>query len=225
MPRESERFDNVVSLFQEISPNSDLSVMTVASVKGDLYQLIGPQLVMDAHLSASCLLVPEVGDTVLAYIGKQSTTCFVLSLLIKTDISSGTVQLPGRNKILAMSDQITLESNAIALNGKEQVTIQAPGLSMAAHDVNLTSQKISVLASAMNFSASHITSFVKDWFSTAEQLYLRAKSCFRFIDDFDDTHAGHQRVEVKGRYLHKSESVNMSARGFVKIDGSKIDLG
>jgi len=225
MLRESERFDNVVSLLQDVTPSSDLSVLTVASVKKDVYQLIGPQFVTEAQLSASCLLLPEVGDTVLAYLGKTSATRFILSVLIKHEASTGTIQLPGNNMIHTMSDKMNLKSSVLTLNATEQLSFQAPSLSMDAHDLHLTSQKISVLASVMNFSAKTITSYVKDWFSTAEQLYLRAKSCFRFIDDFDDTHAGHQRVEVKGRYLHKSESVNMSARGFVKIDGSKIDLG
>lgn len=225
MPKELERSNNVVSLFQEVNNSSDFCILTISSIKHGLYHLIGSTFSTEANVSASCLLLPEVGDTVLVYLGKSPATHYILSVLVRQEQSEGTIQLPGNNQILAKANHMTLESAVLALNAKEQMALQAPLLSMSAYDFELKSHKASIWTSMLNVSVKNLSSFVKDLVSTVENFYFRAKSCFRFIDDFDDTQAGHQSIDVKGRYRLQSESVNLRAQGFVKIDGSKIDLG
>lgn len=226
MQRETERFNNVVPLFQDSSAGKGaFMVLTVAGANQNHYSVIGPDVCAEVQVSLSCLLVPEIGDTVLVYVGDTFATRFIVSVLARVGASCGKIQLPGNNVIIASENQMSLEATVLDLKAAQSVQVQTPELDMEAKDFQVKSQTVSVWSKALNVSVINVTSFVKDCFATVGQFYLRATSSFRFIDDFDDTHAGHQRIDVKGRYLMSSESVNLNASGFVRIDGSKIDLG
>ena len=223
--RETNRIDNVVSLLAPPSQEDALTVLTVAGISDTNFLLIGPGVSFEAQVAVSCLLIPEIGDTVLVFYGSIKSTRFIISVLARSNQTSGKVVLPGGNQIRVSPGKMALTSTLIELQGAEKLSMQAPTMDVTAHHYELRTKKTSLVTQSFDFSAIKVRSIIKELCSTANQLYLRAKSCFRVIEDFDDIQAGHQRIDVKGRYRLKSESVNLRAEGFVKIDGSKIDLG
>ncbi len=61
--------------------------------------------------------------------------------------------------------------------------------------------------------------------SKVGRLLSRALESFRSVDGLDETRAGRSRTTVRDDHRLKAGHITAQAKGFVKIDGQKIDLG
>lgn len=197
---------------------------TVAGRCGDHFLLDHPGA-PQARLAASCLLVPEPGDTVLITHAEDGAECFVLAVLERKAPESGQIHFPGGNTLHSSAQGVRFTAEAMTLATRSRLELNSPelGVSAVAADMNvkhahscfetLDTQAVSINLTAKTFSAQ------------VGRMIQRLMESFRKVRGLDETRAGRVRVSAEDHHQIDAGHVTHVARGFVKIDGSKINLG
>jgi hypothetical protein len=162
----------------------------------------------------SCLLQPELGDTVLVCSGVVvgvTTVSYVLAVLSRTDPQQGALMLPGGATLTADNGSLSIAARQIDLAGQQALKLQAPQLAITAVQASMTFNSLNTIAQTIT--------------TTVGRLLQRATDSFRWTQNLDESRAGRMRLQVSERLHIKAKHASMIAEGQVKIDGEKIDLG
>lgn len=178
-----------------------------------------------AQLAISCLLRPQVGDTVLLSQGSGDQRHYILAVLERPDTSQGTLSLPGNNQIALGEGEMRLQSKALTLQASEKVE-----LASAAVDVNAVTSTLKVTSlqgwfGTVEAGAVSMTVAAKTLSSKLGRLIQRAAESVRCVDGLDELRAGSSHIRIEGHQQTQAGHITSVAKGFVKIDGQKIDLG
>jgi len=207
---------------------SDLSTGRVISVGDKGVQVLteaGRHII--ARRAASCLLDPEPGDVVLAYLGGQSVRsgqagqdgrggpgwqggqrAYVLSVLEKAEPSS-TLSFPG---------DVSLKSPGRAsLSGRE--------LDMSAVSGSLSFVDLSVASSSLRMRLNKAVCLARSVETTVGSLVQRLTRSFRQVAETETLRAGAVRQFITDRFFQRSGNATILADGKVKVDADKIELG
>jgi Protein of unknown function (DUF3540) len=180
------------------SAEFQLVVAEVVSVGAERIELRSEvNKALSARVSASCLLVPEPGDSVLVYDSGYDATSFVLSILTKKNLASGQLAMPAGGSIHSNQEGLTVRAKNIGLLPTESLTIGTKSIFMV---------------------AKKLTTYV-------DLLLQKVKDSYRSVEGVDQTDSGRYRLNVKGRYLVRTRHISMRSTESVDIDGKKINLG
>lgn len=206
------------------APAYGLSTATVKAVSGDLIVLRHSEHA-EGRLAASCLLAPEPGDTVLITHAEHAAPAYILAVLERARPQAAELNLPGGNTLSSNSQGLTLHSQTLNLN--------------TAGKLQMNSSEVDINAASGSMRVKHW----QGWFDTAEthavnvkftaktlssqvgRLIQRLVESFRRTEGLDETRAGRVHVSAQDHHHVNAGHITHTARGFVKIDGSKIDLG
>ncbi len=173
----------------------------------------------------SCLLEPEIGDTVLLCVGGAGTASYILSILSRMSSAGSTLALPGGSSIVTEDGHLRLAARSVELAGEQQLALSAPQLEVSAVSGDMRFQRLSGLMEVLDAKVGALSLVASTFNSTVGRLFQKARDCFRWTENLDETRAGRMRQKVDGRYHLQSEHAAIIADGLVKIDGEKIDLG
>lgn len=173
----------------------------------------------------SCLLEPEIGDTVLLCTGTSGVAPYVLAILTRASSGSATLTLPGGSSIVSDAGQLRLAARSVELAGAERVTLGAPRVEVSALVGEMRFARLSSLIETLDARLGALTLAATTVSTSVGRLVQKARDCFRFTENLDETRAGRLRLKVDGRYHLEAEHAAILAEGLVKIDGEKIDLG
>ncbi|QIM48535.1 DUF3540 domain-containing protein [Pusillimonas sp. DMV24BSW_D] len=201
-----------------------LGTATVTGISGEHFLLSHPEI-LKARLAASCLLTPEAGDTVLVSHATGHNTGFILAILQRNDPDSGSLNLPGGAQLHTNQAGVELQTQNLHLNSAFQLQLNSGTL-----DINALSSTIKVKHwqgwfDTVESCAVNASFTAKTFSSQVGRLIQRLKESFRRIDGLEETRAGRVRVSVDDHHHIEAGHITHTAKGFVKIDGKKIDLG
>lgn len=175
--------------------------------------------------AASCLLEPQIGDTVLLCAGGTGVAPYILAILARVSSSGGTLTLPGGGTIVGDDGRLCLTARSVELAGEERVTLAAPRLDVLAADGELRFSRLGAFAKTLDARVGVLSLVAGKLTSSVGRLVQKARDCFRSTENLDETRAGRLRLKVDGRYQLDAGHAAILAEGLVKIDGEKIDLG
>lgn len=175
--------------------------------------------------AASCLLEPQLGDTVLLCTGGAGVAPYILAILARASSSGGTLTLPGGGAIVSDDGRLRLAARRVELAADECVTLAAPRLEVLAADGELRFAHLGASAKTLDARVGVLSLVASSVTSSVGRLVQKARDCFRFTENLDETRAGRLRLKVDGRYQLDAGHAAILAEGLVKIDGEKIDLG
>ena len=173
----------------------------------------------------SCLLEPEIGDTVLLCVGDAGGASYILAILARLSASGGTLALPGGNSIVSEEGNLRVAARSVELAGAQRLAMSAPQLEISALNGDLRFHRLSGLMETLEARVGALSLVAKNFNSTVGRLLQKARDSFRWTENLDETRAGRLRQKVEGRYHLESAHAAIIADGLVKIDGEKIDLG
>ena len=173
----------------------------------------------------SCLLEPEVGDTVLLCVGGAGGASYILSILTRMNSSGSTLSLPGGSASVTEEGNMRLAARSVELSGAEQLALSAPRLEVSAASADMRFHRLSSLMETLDAKVGVLNLVAKTFNLTVGRLLQKARDSFRWTENLDETRAGRMRQKVEGRYHLESAHAAILAEGLVKIDGEKIDLG
>ena len=177
----------------------------------------GQQQTLRAQVAASCMLQPECGDEVL-WVQLGLDSAYILAVLTRHTNAAATVQLPGGTCLRSAEGVLQLQASQLHMQANEQLHLQAPYVRMAGQSAEAAFERMEVRAGVVN-------SFIQAATHTVGRLIQKTRDCFRWTENLEESRAGRMRAVVKGRYQVQSEHASIVAKGIVKVDGEKINLG
>ena len=178
-----------------------------------------------AKVAASCLLEPEIGDTVLVSVSACGGISYILAILAKPEHRGGSLRLPGGAAIACEQGALHLDAASIQLAATTRVGIAAPELELSALEGRFRFHHLAQWLNTLETQADAVRLVARSFHSTLERLVQKTRDSFRWTERLDESRAGRMRQSVKGRYHLNAEAASILAKKQVKIDGDKIDLG
>lgn len=178
-----------------------------------------------ARCALSCLVMPEIGDTVLVSISEDPLSSYILAILLRPSTQHCTVKLPGETTLLTSSGNLVMQGETIAVQGKESLQLEAPRFELEALVAEV---RVKLLHSWFEQLQNHIVNLktiAQNMTTIVERKLTRARESFRWIEQTDETRAGRVHMLIKNRLQVQAKHASINAEGLVKIDGQKIDLG
>lgn len=201
-----------------------LCAATVTGAAGESFLLDHPHIAQ-ARPAASCLLEPAPGDTVLLTHADDGSPCFILAVLQRPQADAGQLRLPGGNQLVSDTSGVRLHAEALSLNTASQLELNSAALKVNTVSADVNAKHWLGCFDTAETHAVNVRLTAKTFSSQVGRLIQRLMESFRKIDGLDETRAGRVRVSAQGHHHVDAGHLTHTAKGFVKIDGQKIDLG
>jgi Protein of unknown function (DUF3540) len=177
-----------------------------------------------ARRAKSCLVAPEIGDTVLCASSPEGA--FVLAVLQGREGAPTTVAADGDLHLQARGGRVEVSSS----EGVDVVTGGAVSMTSAEIDVRARTGSIAIeelgfFGKLVQAEVAKIALAAEEVDSAVTRLTLRAKRVFRFVEELDQTRAGTVDLRAQNLVGIRGENALISARVLAKIDGEQIHLG
>lgn len=173
--------------------------------------------------AASCLLAPEVGDTVLIS-GPDHQRVYLLDVVEQANPEASLLQVPGLLRVSAGKVEIESRGN-IALQSAQDLTL-------ASAKLNIQSDKGMCVVNEMEYLGKKVKSTVgffhfigNVYESIVDRLSWISRSSFKVTEGVEQVRAGMIDYEAeKTARLHSKYTV-VTAEDLVKVDGKQIHMG
>jgi hypothetical protein len=202
-----------------------LALATVSGQVDDWLLIEGIPQSSRVRCAASCLLSPELGDTVLICDTGREESSYILAILVRASAQTGVLNLPGGAHLHCSEGQLNIETRQFSVQSNEQIDLETATLKVSSHTGELRIKNLTGWFDNIKSHARNIDMFTKKLSTTVGLLIQKATDSFRWIESTDETRAGRIRLQVKGRYFMQARQATVLAEETVKIDGQKIDLG
>ena len=169
--------------------------------------------------AASCLLRPQVGDTVLLS-GPDRFRLFLIAVIEQADPSASCIEASGH---------LTLSTT-----GKGAVSIQSESglLLHGAQTLELRSEQAQCTVDAMQFTAKsadatvgHLRLMGKIFESVTDRIFQMTRTAFRLVDEVDQVRAGHLDHEARETVRIHGQHTVVTGKDLVKVDAAQIHMG
>jgi len=203
----------------------ELQMATVTGQADQWFLTQGAGPAQRVRRAASCLIEPQIGDTVLVCASPQGHLGFLLAVLVQANPTQGQLQLPGGASIETSQGDMKLKGKSLALHSTEALRLQSPVLKVGVNHAELQIKHAKGWFQSIDVQALRVSTIAKAITTVAKRLVQRVEESFRWVEQVDQTNAGRVRTKVDGHFHVQSRHTTLRAEGHVRIDGEKIDLG
>lgn len=212
--------NNIVAISAAVEGNFSAQV---TAIEENLYQLKHKGQIILVNKAFSCLVQPQVQDTVL-YSFDQYQQAFIVAILHRTEDSQLTVQLPA-NATIACDQNLTLRSGQHTSIISEQITQLSQKNVIKTDEAVMDFNNAVIKGSKLHSHIRHIHS-ISDLISTmAKQAIQKFGSYVRKSEVSDQVQAAQMGRKVDGLYTMNSKHTIMVSQKDTKIDGEHIHMG
>jgi hypothetical protein len=179
----------------------------------------------EARRAKSCLVAPEVGDSVLCAV-EPDGAAFVVAVLAGRE---------GAPTKLAVDGDLALQARGgrVSLCSSEGVDIVSGGaVAMTSNELHVRAKKGTMAIEELGFfgrlvqaEVAKVSLVAQEVDSVLTRLTQRAKRVFRFVEEIDQTRAGTVDMRAQNLIAIRGENAVISARVLAKVDGEQIHLG
>ena len=156
---------------------------------------------VSASLAASCLVHPQVGDTVACAIDPQGEV-FILAVL----------------KRLNPQSPLIVSMNA-------PISIQSPGIHLTATKIDLVAEEVTSNVTVMKRLINHAEDIVGSLVASFDRIFIRANSSIRRVEELDELSAGHVKIDSPALVEISGEITSIAGEELVKLQGQQIHMG
>lgn len=173
--------------------------------------------------AASCLLQPQVNDTVLIS-GPERDRVYLIAVIEQASQDLATLSVPGTLQISA--DAVNIESlAAMQLKSGAQ-------LDLTSEQFNLAAQKGQCVVDDMQYVGREVKSTVgmvrligKVYESIMDRLSFMSRTSFRITEEVEHMRAGTIDYQAEQSARLHSKYTMVTAKDLVKVDGKQIHMG
>lgn len=178
-----------------------------------------------AGRAASCLLLPGVGDEVLA-VGSGRTDWFVLAVLRRSGRGCRRLALEGDTVLAVSGGRLDIEcDHSLNLRSGTTARIDSPRLSIRARVSRVITGKLSITGAraALSFDALGAVARLLD--AVVGCISTTAKHSSRSVEGLDQVHSGTIDYRADNMLGLHAQHLAATAKNVVKVDGGQIHLG
>ena len=178
-----------------------------------------------AKRAVSCLLEPEVGDTV-ALLTTQTGTCYVTAVLEREAGATGRIVADGDLEIQLASGQFSVAAQeGVNLLSAKEVSLVAGGLRVNAREGNVMLERLSFLGSFATAELEKIKLVAGSLDQVLDRFSQRVKRSFRKVEELDQVKAEHIDYAARSSMSLHAQNALVTAEELVKVDGEQIHVG
>ena len=178
-----------------------------------------------AKRAVSCLLEPEVGDTV-AILSTQAGVCYVISVLEREAGATGRIVVDGDLEIQLPAGQFTVAAQeSVNLLSAKEVAVVAGALRVNAREGNLVIDRLALLGSYASAELEKIKVVAGSLDQVLDRFSQRVKRSFRKVEELDQVKAEHMDYTAKSSMSFHAQNALVTAEELVKVDGEQIHFG
>lgn len=181
---------------------------------------------VEAEQAVSCLVKPETGDIVLLSVD-PSGTCFILSILKRTDTEKETgLVLEGQVNLHVKNGDLSLTSDRnMTFAAADELDCVGQKISLHAEEGEATITRMSFLGAFLDSQIKRVK-YVADTVDTVySRLTERLINAFRFVKEEEEIQTGSTRYLVEDTLtMHSKNAVHMSEE-IVTINAEQVHLG
>ena len=207
-------------------PSAQEGQMSSATIKGisdDYFLVDSPKGIVKAKTALSCLVGPEVDDTVLLF--QTDRNSFILSVLERCS-DDVTIHFRKNANIRAENGTIDIKTKGpFALASQDKIQTYAPTIDtvssqnrVTSRTLTLNAEKLEMQSSEMNLVSKHLNLF-SDLFTQC------AKNVLRRIEGVETLTIGNLVQKVRNTMSLISHHAIINAKKDIKIDGERIHMG
>ena len=155
-----------------------------------------------ARCAASCVIKPQLGDSVLCSIPSNGDCATILMVLERFE-----PELP-----LVMESSSALE-------------MRFPQMSVLSERVEVVAEHVEVNVGVLKRIADRVDDTVEYLTQTIGTFFMRAKRSIRRVDELDETRAGHLRLESPALVELHGAVTAVSGEQLIRLQGKQIHMG
>ena len=181
----------------------------------------------DGQVAASCLVQPELGDTVVCIRGVDADQVADQAV---DQPRAGTVQgdeRPAQAKtavVIAIVSRLN-SSAPLRVTATVPLQIHTAGLELLAPRIEIHAQQVELNAGRLHQLVDRIDEAADYISSRVGTLFMHAKRSIKRVEELDETRAGHLRLESPALTEIHGAVTAISGEQLVKVQSKQIQLG
>lgn len=197
----------------------------VVTAMGDSISVQTDMASYQASCAPSCLLEPEVGDTVLLVTDTEGGD-YVLAVLVRAGTSGAKLNLPANTEVQTLSGSLKISScDGLTLQSARQVSLQAAQLRVDALHGDVTIHNLSIVGEAWRSCIDTVKTVGRSFDSILERCHARVSRSYRRVEELDQVKAGQIDYQADSSLQLHAKYALVTADELVKMDAEQIHLG
>jgi len=174
--------------------------------------------------AASCLLKPEVGDTVLLS-GPNSSRVYLIAVIEQADTSVGRIEVPG-DLTLGGGGAVLIESRTgVRLRSGEKLEISSREWMLQAERGDCRVDEMRFTAQTCDATVGRVRLIGKVLETVADRIVQIARNALRSVDEVDQIRVGHLDCKATDTVRIHGKHTLVTGKELVKVDASQIHMG
>jgi hypothetical protein len=197
---------NALGVIAQVLPND--TYLVEAQPGGDRWQ---------CPRAASCLLQPNIGDTVLVA-GPRREQVYLIAVIARAD---------PRHAQLVVDGDLTLHARqgGIALHAGTQIGLRAPGLALEAQKAQLEVNEMDYRGAEVRMTTLVARFVGRTCEAVLDRLSVLTRSSFRLTEEVEQVRAGQIDYEARSTLRLHAKNTLVSSKELVKVDAEQIHMG
>lgn len=196
----------------------------VIAIGPEGFAVRGEAGVLGARRAASCLLSPEMGDTVLVG-GDNTERVYIIAVLERANSSPMRLSVEGDLQVTAGGTLSIDGRTGLTLSTPEHCVLAADELTVRGSRATLLIEKLCAIGSEIGVTVARLRFVGHVMESLVDRFMLTAKQSLRVVEGTDQLRSGSIDYRAKQTMNLHGRNFLASAKELVKVDGSQIHLG
>lgn len=173
--------------------------------------------------AASCLLQPQVNDTVLIS-GPERERVYLIAVIEQAQQSEATVSVPGALNISA--DSVNINSTAaMQLHGGTALDLNTEQLKLSAKKGQCVVDEMHYVGREVKTTVGMMRVIGKVYESIMDRLSFMSRTSFKITEEVEHMRAGTIDYQAEQSARLHSKYTMVTAKDLVKVDGKQIHMG
>ena len=173
--------------------------------------------------AASCLLMPQLGDTVLIS-GPNAEQVYLIAVIKQSSPTQSLIQVQG---------ELRLEANQLTLKTQETLSLSSQdALLMQSEQVQLATDQAHFLVNDMHYVGKQVQSQIgivrllgKVYESIVERLSFMSKDSYKVTENVEHSRAGTLDIQAEQSARIHANYTMLTGKDLVKVDAKQIHMG
>jgi hypothetical protein len=179
----------------------------------------------ECRRAASCLLQPQLGDTVLLS-GPDGRRVYLIAVIEQVDTSVSHIEVPGDLRLTAAAGAVSINSAAdLRLQSAACLEMKSSQWALVADRAHCQLTDMRYTGQSLDATVGRLRLVGKVFESVAERVVQMARSALRLVDEVDQVRAGHLDIRAEQTALVHGKHVLLTGKELMKVDAGQIHMG
>ncbi|SAI69892.1 Protein of uncharacterised function (DUF3540) [Bordetella ansorpii] len=178
-----------------------------------------------ARRAASCLLTPELGDTVMIS-GPDASRVYLIAVIEQADPASGTLEMEGRMLLRSRTADVALQAAAdVRIAGREGVRVETGKLHVQADEAGCSAARMHYVAGEVQGAVGTMRLVGRVYEAVVDRLSHLSRMAFRSVGEVEQVRVGTMDYQAgQSARVHAPYTV-VTADALVKVDAKQVHMG